>query len=136
MLDVLKLRVVTPSGRVLDQLATSVVASSEVGEFCVLPEHAPVLAALKPGRLMVEADGETLVFATDVGFFECGADHVNVMTAHCVSKAAIADQLGTLEGELASLQATLAELEDDNPQEMSIQLMLAWVEAQISVAKE
>ncbi len=50
----LRLRVVTPNGPVLDEEAIAVTACSELGEFCVLPEHRPILSALSVGRLVVE----------------------------------------------------------------------------------
>lgn len=132
----LKLRVVTPSGPVVDLVAHSVTACSEVGEFCVLPEHQPILASLKPGRFMFETKGEKQVYAMDVGFFEGGLDHVNVMTQHCVSKDDILASMDELEQDLAALTADMNEMEADSPSRATAQANVDWIEAQLIVAKE
>ncbi|MBN2715006.1 MAG: hypothetical protein JXX14_04070 [Deltaproteobacteria bacterium] len=136
MITGLKLRVVTPSGPVVELEADAITACSELGEFCVLPEHRPILAALKPGRFIVEVNGETRIYATDVGFFEGGADHVNVMTQHCVSKQSLADKVADLETERASLAESLGRLEEDSPARSTLESGLTWVDAQLAVVRE
>jgi len=85
MADTLRLRVVTPEGSRVDEEAASVTVRSEVGELCLLPQHRPILAALLPGRLVLErAGGEREIFAIDRGFLEGGPDCANVITERCV----------------------------------------------------
>ena len=136
MITGLKLRVVTPSGPVLALEADTVTACSEEGEFCVLPEHCPILASLNPGHFIVEVDGEKQIYATDVGFFEGGVDHVNVMTQHCISKDVLVEKLEALQNELASLKKRLDSLEEDSPARNTLEASFAWVEAQLLVAQE
>ncbi|MBN2340900.1 MAG: ATP synthase F1 subunit epsilon [Deltaproteobacteria bacterium] len=129
-----RLKVVTPSGPVIDETVRSITACSEVGEFCVLPEHRPILASLKAGRLMFERDGETKVFATDAGFFEGGPDHVHVMTQHCVAKEdVISDEVQT---QLAELQQKLNSLSEDSAERLPVEASIAWCEAQIRIVSE
>ena len=132
----LKLRVVTPFGPVIDQVVSSITACSELGEFCVLPEHRPILASLKASRFMFEANGETKVYAMDIGFFEGGADHVNVMTQHCVSKESVSDAVESLGKELAALQEEFDKLEEDSSTRNTLTAAINWLEAQLAVAGE
>ena len=132
----IKLRVVTPSGPVVDALADAITARTEVGEFCVLPEHLPILASLTPGRFVVDLSGDLKVYAIDVGFFEGGAHHVNVMTQHCISKEDLIENLEVLDEEYEMLTEELNSLEDDSPARATVRSSLLWVEAQLSVARE
>ena len=132
----LRLRVVTPSGPVVDISASSITACSDVGEFCVLPEHRPILAALKPGRFMFESGGENRIYVMDVGFFEGGMDHANVMTQHCVPLSTVLSMVEDLRHERDELTGELAALEDDSPARTTLSSRLQWVEAQLTVAQQ
>lgn len=144
-----RLKVVTPTGAVIDETVSAVTACSQVGEFCVLPEHRPILASLKAGRFMVEQDGETKIYVTDIGFCEGGIDHVNVMTQHCIAQEDV--DLSKVEVELAQLQEQLVELQklekaekkDDEAsdgsivsQRASVEAAISWAKAQLFVAKD
>ncbi len=107
----LRLRVVTPDGPILDEEVVAVTACSEqLGEFCVLPEHRPILAALGAGRLVVKRpDGGSDDFVTDSGFFEGGPGHVNIITQRCVRVSDIdifqvVEEIETMEKELSGLE--------------------------------
>ena len=130
----LRVKVVTPTGSLVDREAAAVTAVSEVGEFCVLPEHRPILAALHPGRLVVEdAEGGRADYALDRGFAEGGPDHVSVITQRCVPAAEIdAEAVGA---ERADLERRLAELEEGDASRDAIRADLAWAEARLAVAK-
>ena len=72
----LQLDVVTPSGSVLSAQVDSVQAPSVQGEFGVLPNHLPLLAALKCGLLVWEVEGKRSIAAIGPGFVEGGPDKV------------------------------------------------------------
>ena len=76
----LQLDVVTPTGSVLSMQVDSVQAPSVEGEFGVLPNHLPLLAALKCGLLFWEVDGKRKVAAIGPGFVEGGPDKVLLLT--------------------------------------------------------
>jgi len=76
----LQLDVVTPTGSVLSMKVDSVQAPSVEGEFGVLPNHLPLLAALKSGLLVWEVDGKRKVAAIGPGFVEGGPDKVLLLT--------------------------------------------------------
>ena len=76
----LQLDVVTPTGSVLSMQVDSVQAPSVEGEFGVLPNHLPLLAALKCGLLVWEVEGKRKVAAIGPGFVEGGPDKVLLLT--------------------------------------------------------
>ncbi len=76
----LQLDVVTPEGSVLAVKVDSVQAPSVEGEFGVLPNHLPLLAALKCGLLVWDVEGKRNVAAIGPGFVEGGPDKVLLLT--------------------------------------------------------
>jgi F-type H+-transporting ATPase subunit epsilon len=60
----------TPRGSVVDAEVEEVTAPGQEGEFGVLPEHIPLMAALKPGVLTYRAHGRTTVMAVGEGFLQ------------------------------------------------------------------
>ncbi len=78
--EYLQLDVVTPQGSVLSTRVDSVQAPSVKGEFGVLPNHLPLLAALKCGLLVWEVEGKRKIAAIGPGFVEGGPDKVLLLT--------------------------------------------------------
>ncbi len=76
----LQLDVVTPAGSSLSVKVDSVQAPSVEGEFGVLPNHLPLLAALKCGLLVWEVEGRRNIAAIGPGFVEAGPDKVLLLT--------------------------------------------------------
>jgi F-type H+-transporting ATPase subunit epsilon len=76
-------KLITPTKVVFDGDAELVIAVTTEGEEGILPDHAPFLAALKPGvlRANVVADGtsERLELATREGFMQALPDRVTVL---------------------------------------------------------
>ena len=80
MADRLQLSVATPLAKVLDVTVDSVEAPSVKGEFGVLPNHLPVLSALKSGVLSYVIEGRRHVAAIGPGFVKAGPDGVELLT--------------------------------------------------------
>ena len=83
----LKLEIVTPEKRVLDAEVDSVTVPTASGEAGILPQHAPLVSALKPGVLAYSIKGSTDCIAVSGGFVEVNNDKVAVLvdsaeTAH------------------------------------------------------
>jgi F-type H+-transporting ATPase subunit epsilon len=114
----LKLEIVTPEKRVLDETVDSVTVPTASGEAGILPNHAPLISALKPGILSYSNRGSTERLAVSGGFVEVSANRVSVLTdtaetaAEVDADAARADREAA-ERSLAS-QSTAA-LEDTEP---------------------
>lgn len=78
--DELDLEVATPTGKALSVAATSVQVPSVEGEIGVLPNHLPLLAALKPGVLRYRVEGQTYRAAIGAGYVEAGPGKVRILT--------------------------------------------------------
>lgn len=108
MAGTFKFELVTPERMVLSQDASQVVVPGVEGEFTVLPGHAPVISALRPG--VVDAtlgDARTIRVFVKGGFAEIGADLVTVLAERALNveamdAAAISQELQTAEADLAA----------------------------------
>jgi ATP synthase F1 epsilon subunit len=128
----LELKVVTPQGPVVGETVASVTARSDLGEFCVLPMHRLILAALEPGRLMVQKQGgEVTTYVIDKGFLEGGPDHANVITARCVAAEEVVES--EVMAELEELQKELDEMEITDPKRGGVVDALEWAKAKQTV---
>lgn len=76
----LKLEIVTPERRVVDESVDSVTVPTLSGEAGILPNHAPLISALKPGILSFTNKGTTERLAVAGGFVEVSTDTVSVLT--------------------------------------------------------
>ena len=75
----LKLEIVTPEKRVLDTEVDSVTVTTATGEAGILPNHAPLISALKPGILSYSVKGSTDKLAVSGGFVEVSNNSVSVL---------------------------------------------------------
>jgi len=76
----LKLEIVTPEKKVLDENVDSVTVPTASGEAGILPNHAPLISALKPGILSYSNKGTTERLAVSGGFVEVSSNQVSVLT--------------------------------------------------------
>jgi F-type H+-transporting ATPase subunit epsilon len=72
----MRLKVLLPSGVLVDQEVTKVVAEAENGSFCLLPRHVDFLTALVPGLLsFTPMRGVEEFLAIDAGILiKCGPE--------------------------------------------------------------
>lgn len=75
----LRLEIVTPEKRVLDAEVDSVTVMTASGEAGILPNHAPLISALKPGVLSYTKKGTTEKLAVAGGFVEVSGNKVAVL---------------------------------------------------------
>lgn len=75
----LKLEIVTPEKRVLDADVDSVTVPTASGETGILPQHAPMVSALKPGVLIYTQKGQAERIAIAGGFVEVSENAVSVL---------------------------------------------------------
>lgn len=102
----LKLEIVTPEKRVVDQTVDSVSVPTLSGEAGILPNHAPLISALKPGILSFTNHGATERFAVAGGFVEVSSDSVSVLTDVAEGSAEI--DLEAARAERAEAEKSLA----------------------------
>jgi len=75
----LKLEIVTPERKVFDADVDSVTVPTATGDAGILPNHAPLVSALKPGVVSYTAKGTSDKFAISGGFVEVSSDRVSVL---------------------------------------------------------
>jgi F-type H+-transporting ATPase subunit epsilon len=75
----LKLEIVTPEKKVVDIEADAVTVPTASGEAGILPNHAPMISALKPGILSYTTRSATERIAIAGGFVEVNHDKVTVL---------------------------------------------------------
>lgn len=78
-------RLMLPSGMLLEQEAVKLVAEAHNGSFCLLPRHVDFVAALVPGILVLTAaDGTESFLAVDEGILVKRGAQVQVSTWNAV----------------------------------------------------
>ena len=84
MANLFKLTVHTPEVTVLDQEVQSVTAPGAEGYLGVLAHHAPLITALRPGKLTIrKSDGQLDEYAVGGGFLEVADNHATVLADSC-----------------------------------------------------
>lgn len=79
MADKLKLELVTPYKKVLTEEVDEITATGALGEFGILPGHAPFLTSLKIGEFSYKTGGVVQHLAVNWGYFEVEDDKVTVL---------------------------------------------------------
>jgi F-type H+-transporting ATPase subunit epsilon len=127
----LQLDVVTPTGSVLSMQVDSVQAPSVEGEFGVLPNHLPLLAALKCGLLVWEVEGKRKVAAIGPGFVEGGPDKVLLLTDLFAAPDEIKPD--AVRAELAKAEEALKQFDElyEGPDYNELQRDIDWAQARL-----
>jgi F-type H+-transporting ATPase subunit epsilon len=112
MAGTLKFELVTLERMALSQDATQVVVPGLEGDFTVLPGHAPVISALRPGVVDVTLpDASKARIFVKGGFAEVNPQHLTVLAERARDVEAM--DAGTIAAELAVAEADLAAAADD-----------------------
>jgi F-type H+-transporting ATPase subunit epsilon len=112
MAGTLKFELVTLERMALSQDATQVVVPGLEGDFTVLPGHAPVISALRPGVVDVTLpDASKARIFVKGGFAEVNPQHLTVLAERALDVEAM--DAGTIAAELAVAEADLAAAADD-----------------------
>ena len=117
----MSVKVIVPSGVLLEQTAVKVVAEAQNGSFCLLPRHVDFTAALVPGILtLTSSGGEETFLAVDEGILVKHGPEVLVSTWNA------------LQGKLGELrQAVLAQFRERDEQEQKARVALGRLEANL-----
>ena len=76
----IRCNIVSAEAEIYSGEATLVVATGEIGELGIAPQHAPLITRLKPGKVVVTTpSGEQLDFAISGGMLEVQPDVVTVL---------------------------------------------------------
>ena len=79
MAEQLKFELITPQRKVVSEEVDEIIATGTLGEFGVLPGHAPFLTSLKIGELSYKKGGAAYHLAVNAGYFEVVNDVVTVL---------------------------------------------------------
>ncbi len=114
----LKLEIVTPEKRVVDETVDSVTIPTQSGEIGILPAHAPLISELKSGILTYTKGATTNRMMVSGGFVEVGADSVSVLAdvaelAEDVDAAEARTEQTALERAMSSFDGTPEEMEQE-----------------------
>ncbi|GAB4133526.1 ATP synthase F1 subunit epsilon [Thermopirellula anaerolimosa] len=99
----LRVIIVTPERKLVDQSADGVVVPLFDGELGVFPLHSPLIGRLGAGELRILSEEKPRAFYVDGGFVEVLNDVVSVMT----SQAQAVEELD-VEAAAEALEATMA----------------------------
>lgn len=107
----LKLEIVTPEKKVVDAEVDSVTIPTASGEAGILPNHAPMISALKPGILEFTNRNSTERIAIAGGFVEVSHDKVTVLadSAQTASEVDTASANAELEAAQRAIAAAAAQ---------------------------
>ncbi len=79
MAEKMNLEIVTPYKKVVDMEVDEVTATGKLGEFGVLPGHAPFLTSLNIGELVYKNNNAVEHMALNWGYFEIKDDKIIVL---------------------------------------------------------
>jgi F-type H+-transporting ATPase subunit epsilon len=125
--------IVTPERIVYTNEVSMVVAPTIDGEIGILPLHAPLVSALKPGEIRVRfGDDEVEWFAVSGGYVQVHEDKVIILADQAAASSQIDVERARRALELA--KERLSDLpEDESPEFDSCRADLKWCELQIEV---
>lgn len=98
----IKLEIVTPEKRVVDETVDTVTVPTANGEIGILPNHAPLISTLKSGILSFSGRGATDRMVVAGGFVEVSANKVSVL-------ADVAEKADEIDVEAARAEREAAE---------------------------
>ena len=132
MADKIRLRVVTPSRLVLDDVVDEVTAPGALGEFGVLPNHIAFLSLLVPGELSYKEGTARHYLAVNGGYAEV-LD--NVMTV-LAPAAEFAGEIDTSSARQAKefAENRIGELNYQDNESKTAEAALRWANARLEVA--
>lgn len=108
----LHLKIVTPEKLLIDEEVSQVNVSTEQGILGILPNHANLMAKLKPGELVIKKGGKVDTLAIGDGFLQVSNNILTVMTDLAVNEQDI-DERAVEEAKKRAEQALSQTLSDE-----------------------
>lgn len=129
----LNLTVATPMGVKVKTSVESVQVPGIEGELGILPEHLPLLSALKPGVMRYVENGKAYRVAVDRGYVEAGPDRVILLTEGFangtqVEPSVVEKELAQAEEQLKSFPSLCEGAEYDE-----LRRTIAWARARLEI---
>ncbi|MBU4555445.1 MAG: ATP synthase F1 subunit epsilon [Actinobacteria bacterium] len=136
MARTLMCEIITPERIVYTNEVEMVVAPTVDGEIGILPLHAPLVSALKPGEIRVKWDNDKEVewFAVAGGYIQVHEDKVIILADHAVVASQIDVERARQALEHAKERMAALPPEADEVEVSTMEAELKWCEMQIEVA--
>jgi F-type H+-transporting ATPase subunit epsilon len=132
MAELLKFELVTPQRKVVSEDVDEITATGTLGEFGILPGHAPFLTSLKIGELSYKKGGAVYHLAVNAGYFEVVNDMVTIL----VDSSERAEEIDLERAKRAQARAEeglkSVSSEDKQYQEMEAALQRALIRMQVA----
>jgi F-type H+-transporting ATPase subunit epsilon len=132
MADKIRLRVVTPSRLLLDDVVDEVTAPGALGEFGVLPNHIAFLTLLVPGEMSYKEGTSRHYVAVSGGYAEVLNDVMTVLASAAEFAAEI--DINRARQSKESAEKRLEELNFEDKEFNTVEAALGWANARLQVA--
>lgn len=93
MAETMQFDLVSPERRLASGQARSVLIPGADGDLTAMPDHAPVVATLRPGILVVEMEGGTEEYAVTGGFVQVTAEATTVLADEALPKSEVSTEM-------------------------------------------
>ena len=130
------LEVATPTGVAMRMRCEWVQAPSVRGQFGVLREHLPLLAALRCGIMKASEDGKVKIVAVGPGFASVQPDRVEVLTDLFVRAEDVDVDAAKKDLEDAEAKLKASDHETESAEHLELVRNLEWAIARIDAAAE
>lgn len=136
MARTLMCEIITPERIVYTNEVEMVVAPTVDGEVGILPLHAPLVSALRPGEVRVKWDNEKEIewFAVAGGYIQVHEDKVIILADHAVVASQIDVERARQALEHARERMASMPSEVDDTERNACEVELKWCEMQLEVA--
>jgi len=129
----LRLEIVTPEAKAYSEDVDMVVVPGTEGELGILPQHVPLLTAIKPGELRVLKDGQETFLAVGEGFVEVTQERVIVLTDMALDDTQIDE--ATAQAEFDKAQEALKSQRLSDEEHVTVQASLEKSIAQLHLKR-
>jgi len=130
----IELKIVTPDRVLLKETVEGVSIPTVEGEITILPEHLPIIAAMKPGELRIKKDGKEQFFSVTRGVVEVDGKLITVLVDAAENAEAIDEQRA--EEAKARAKAIMAEKRTDEEAFTNAAAELKRALARIKIARK
>lgn len=97
---------VSPERLLVSEAVEEVIVPGTEGEFTVLPGHAPFLSTLKPGIVVVKANGTTRSLFVRGGFADVNSQGLTILAEQAIPAESL--DAARMDAEIADAQAQVA----------------------------
>lgn len=127
MAEQIQFELVTPEKLLIDKAVAHVVLPGEAGDLGVLPEHAPLIANLRPGLIEVfeQESGAAERLFVKRGFAQVTAERLVVLAEDCIDPESA--DVAEVDQRIRDAEEDLADAGEDALERRKAEAELAWL---------